>query len=65
MGGLDKEADVNCIHIISHSPYIFLPYTPSRYSVGRITTQASAREMATSDFELKVKQFFPHDGSDM
>ena len=37
----------------------------SRYSVGRITTQASAREMATADFELKVKQFFPHDGSDM
>ena len=36
-----------------------------RYSVGRITTEPSPRELPPLDFQLKVKQFFPQDGSDM
>ncbi len=36
-----------------------------RYSVGRITTEPSPRELPPLDFQLKVKQFFPQEGSDM
>ncbi|GAX73550.1 hypothetical protein CEUSTIGMA_g1001.t1 [Chlamydomonas eustigma] len=36
-----------------------------RYSVGRVSTQPSQRNVPPQDFELKVKQFFPQSGSEM
>ena len=36
-----------------------------RYSVGRVSTESSPRELPPMDFGLKVKQFFPQEGSDM
>ena len=36
-----------------------------RYSVGRVTTDPAPKTLASTDYEVKVKQYFPSEGTDM